>query len=358
LSFAFVMLVLVSVTWSIHPDLTIRRGIGYIMTMLIAAYITQRFNVIDRMRVLSASFAVSAIGSFLFTLGFPSYGIMQDAGGLAGNWRGVFTTKEQMGEVMAAAVFTEVFLLVASRGRPRWRFALLGSYIALVVLAHAATCLLLTLAYLVGTGMYLLWQSDEVRAGHITAIAGVLLCAGLCAFWIDPAAALGVVGKDATLTGRTELWSALEQLIEQKPLLGWGYRAMFQSADASTALIDRYANFGATTSDNTFLELTLELGLVGACVMFMFVVSTVKRGLRCIKIGEGLLGWSSLVFVAGALVSGMTVETLAQNQNIEWVLFNILSLSCGLCIASLPERSGVYRAASSTGAVDANAICR
>jgi exopolysaccharide production protein ExoQ len=334
LSLLFLLLVLVSATWSIHPDLTIRRGFGYVLTMLIAAYVTLRFDLVDRMRVLSASFAVAAIGSLLFTLTFPEYGIMHEEGGLAGNWRGVFMHKEQMGWVMSVAVFTELFLLVTLRSRPRWRFALLSTFLVLVVLSHSATCLLLSLAYLAGTGLFLLWQRDKVRAGHISAIAAILLCAVLTTLWIEPGFALSIVGRDATLTGRTDLWPAVIKLIEQRPVLGWGYRAMFQSTDASTALIDRVAGWGAGSSHNALLEITLELGLVGAGIMLIIVVIALGRGLWCFKSGLRCLGWFSLLFIVGAIVSGVTLETLGQNQNIAWVLFNILSFSCGLTVAS------------------------
>jgi O-antigen ligase len=333
-SLLFMLLVLMSATWSVHPDLTIRRGLGYVLTMLIAAYLTLRFDLIDRMKVLSASFAVSAVGSLLFTAVFPEYGIMRE-GDLAGTWRGVFMHKNQFGPVMAVAVFTELFILVALRGRPRWRFASLSTYFALVVLSHSATALLLSLTYLAGTGLYLLWQRDKLRGVAISAIVAILLLAVLLTLWIDPAAALSIVGRDTTLTGRTELWTAVITLIEQRLVLGWGYRAMFQSGDASTALIDRVADWGAGSSHNAFLEITLELGLLGAGVMLVIIAVALGRGLWCCKAGIRPLGWFSLMFFVGAIVAGQTVETIGQNQNIDWVAFNVLSFSCGLVLASL-----------------------
>jgi hypothetical protein len=41
----------------------------------------------------------------------------------------------------------------------------------------------------------------------------------------------------------------------------------------------------------------------------------------------------SLVFFLGVLISGMSEPTLARNQEIEWVVFNALSFSCGLEMA-------------------------
>jgi hypothetical protein len=41
----------------------------------------------------------------------------------------------------------------------------------------------------------------------------------------------------------------------------------------------------------------------------------------------------SLVFFLAINLSGITESTLAQNQNIEWVVFNVLSICCGLEIS-------------------------
>jgi exopolysaccharide production protein ExoQ len=335
-SLLFMLMVLMSVTWSIHPDLTIRRGVGYVLTMLIAAYLTLRFEVVDRMKVLSAASAIAAVSSVAFVAALPEYGIMQD-GDLAGAWRGVFAHKNHFGPVMAVAVFVELFLLVAGRGRPRWRFASLSTYFALVVLSHSDTALLLSLAYVAGAGVYLLWQRDRLMGVGISIAIVSFLCAAVIVVRNDPTFALGVLGRDTTLTGRTELWQAINTLIEQRPVLGWGYRAMFQANDASTAVIERVADWGAGSSHNAFLEITLELGLVGAGLMLVIIVTGLRRGLQCCIAGILPLGWFSLLFFVGAILAGQTIETLGENQLIEWLVFNVLIFSCGPCVASCAE---------------------
>ncbi|MGO8987305.1 MAG: O-antigen ligase family protein [bacterium] len=335
-SVLFMLIVIVSATWSVHPDLTIRRGIGYVLTMLVAAYLALRFDVLDRMKVLSASFAISAIGSVVFVAAFPQYGIMQD-GDLAGAWRGVFTHKNSLGPIMAAAVFTELFILVVCKGRPRWRLALLSTYFALVVLSHSATALLLSLAFLAGTCVYLLWQRDRLMGVGVSILVALSLFAVLIVLWSEPKFALGIIAKDTSLSGRTALWSSVIPLIEKRPVLGWGYRAMWQANDASTGLIDQVAEWGAASSHNAFLEITLQLGLMGVGMMLVIIVIALGRSLQCCKTGILPLGWFSLMFVVGAIMAGLTMETLGQNQVIEWVVFNVLSFSCGIGLASRRE---------------------
>jgi O-antigen ligase len=253
---------------------------------------------------------------------------------LAGNWRGVFPHKNVLGPVMAFAVFTELFILVAGKGRPRWRWVTLSTYFALVLLSHSATALLLSLGYLAGTGIYLIWQRNKVTGVGISMVAAVCLLGAFVTLWSNPEFALGVLGRDTTLTGRTELWPSVVALIEQRPVLGWGYRAMWQPDDPASIVIDQINTWGASSSHNAFLEIALQLGLVGLAILVVIVAVALRRGLRCCMVGIRPLGWFSVMFVVGAILAAQTMETLGQNQVIEWVILNVLSFSCGLALAS------------------------
>jgi hypothetical protein len=41
----------------------------------------------------------------------------------------------------------------------------------------------------------------------------------------DPGWVLDLLGKDQTLTGRTDLWPLVIDSIAERPMLDWGYRA-------------------------------------------------------------------------------------------------------------------------------------
>lgn len=336
-SVLFIAIVLASAIWSVNPDLTIRRGAGYLLTMILAAYLPLRFGTDDSMRVLSWGFVVAAVGSLLFVATFPQYGIM-GGGGFAGEWRGVFPHKNVLGPVMAVAVFTELYLLVVGSGRPRWRWVLLGIYLALVVFSNSATAWFLSAFYLTGTCFYLLWKRE--RLAGVLALMVVLLIAVVVLGILgdDPERMLGLIGKDTTLTGRTTLWNVVVGFIGERPVLGWGYRAMWTLDDPTTTLADKLTGgWGVTSSHNAFLEITLQLGLVGVVLLTGIILIALWRGIRCCKSGILPLGWFSLMFFVGAVVAAQTLETLGQNQVIDWVVFNVLAFSCGLALTAPRE---------------------
>ncbi|MGB6509916.1 MAG: O-antigen ligase family protein, partial [Xanthobacteraceae bacterium] len=164
-------------------------------------------------------------------------------------------------------------------------------------------------------------------------IAAVITSAIAVIFLVYPDVVLQILGSDPTLTGRTELWRIVLGMIWDKPLLGWGYSAMWLQDDTITIAISSAVGWAVPQAHNAVLEVTLGLGVVGLAIVIAFVAVSVWRAICCLIAGRTKLGMYSLVFFVGINISGITESTLAQNQNIEWVVFNILSICCGLELA-------------------------
>jgi len=328
LSVLFIVLVLSSASWSLHPDLTIRRGIGYLLTVFIAIYLTVGFRRDDRFRVMSYSFAVAAVGSFLFVVVAPQFGIM--AGPLAGAWRGVFPHKNVLGPVMAIAVFTELYLLCGTTGSSRWRWILLALYLLLVFLSRSTTARILSGFYLGMAGLYLLWRKRRAAAALAWSTLAICFVGAVLLSWNNPGGALSALGKDQTISGRSVLWRVVIERIGERPALGWGYRASWEPEDPVTVLADKLTgNYGVVNSENAFLEITVQLGVVGLLLLSLICGEASWRAIRCCQLGLSSLGWFALSFLIGSIAAAQTTINLAQNQGIDWVMFCVLSFSCG-----------------------------
>ena len=231
---------------------------------------------------------------------------------------------------MAVAVFVETYVLIECHGRQRWRYGLLTLFFFLIIMSRSTTALLTAVFYLAGACVFLLWRRKGplVAVGVMTVIF-TLLSALFVVGW-GTSSAFNAFGKDSTLTGRTAIWPLVVELVEKRPLLGWGYRAMWQSGDPMTAWIDSVVGFKVPSSHNAFLEIALELGWTGLALMSLFIFAALRRGALCFAMGHNLLGWFSIMFVIGTLMAGLTTETLGQGQVIEWVVLNALVFSCGV----------------------------
>jgi O-antigen ligase len=326
------LLIAASSIWSVHTDLTIRRSTNYIVTMLTALYLSGRFENDSLMKVLSWSVALSAIGSFVFVAGFPDYGIMQ-LPGYEGDWRGVFSIKNSLGYAMSVGVFVECYILAGSI-RYNWRHIfLLLIYLSLVALSGSAAALVCSLLYLLGAFAFTVWSRAPAIGFVASTALGLLGLIALVMLWTDPGEGLALLGKDATLTGRTDIWAIVPKLIAERPLLGWGYAATWQPEDDATLYVWNLVDWKPPSAHNALLEIALQLGLMGTLSVIAVLVQALWRSAACISRQAYRLGAFSLLYFLVTIYSGITEPDLAQNQRIEWLVFLLLLFRSGLEIS-------------------------
>ena len=323
------LFVVASMIWSIHSGLTLRRGSNYVLTMFFAIYLASRFTLDQAMRILSASIALSGFGSILFVAAFPNYGIAHEVNTVAA-WRGVFAQKNPFGLTMSVGVFVECYLL-ASQLR-RWNLFLLAVFLALIYYAHDATAFMCSILYIFGAYNYTLFARSRPLAFLSIIALGLTGIAAVVALWISPSLDLSFLNRDTTLTGRTNLWPMVLDLIRHRPVLGWGYAATWQQTDAGPAMIAKVLNWAPAHSHNEWLEVTLQLGLTGAALLLAVILVTISRGLQCFGINRTKLGFFVLLFVFGTAIHGVTEVVLVQSQSIAWVLFSLLGFKAGQAI--------------------------
>ena len=325
---AYVCFIVISAAWSMHPDLTLRRGLGCILTILVAAYLAVRFDEKDKMKLFSFVFAIAAIVSLFAMMAGQSQQSDETA----------VYAKNTLGRIMSFAIFVELYLLALGNGRPIWRFGLLGIYLTLLIISHSVTGWICAMIFLAGTAIYIVGKRDKL-AGLIALItfAWLLLFLQL-GLWYNADPLLAVVGKNSTLTGRTDIWLATLDLIKQKPLLGWGYMATWVPTDPETAAVWEEFRWAVPNAHSAYLDVALQLGLVGLGLLLTIIAVVWHRARACCKRGILPLGWFSLLLIAGALLYGVSETGLGQNQSISWLLLNVFNFSCGLKLASLGRR--------------------
>ncbi len=335
----YMVIILSSAIWSVHPDLTIRRGCAYVLTIGVAGFVAARFTTEQALRVLARSFEICAVSSVLFIVLHPEIGIMHageyGAPELEGNWCGIYPHKNVFGFAMAVAVLVQLLLIALSNKRSVIAYAWIIFYFVLVVLSKSATALIISASYLFAFTIYVVWTRNKLIGYNVLLLAvSAAALLFLASFW-DAELFLGLIGKDPTLTGRTDIWSAVIEVIYEKPVLGWGYRAMWVPTDLVTMWIDKKAgDWGVPSAHNSFLEITLELGVLGLTGLTLMICHAFWRGIRCCAVGLLPLGLFSLVFYAATIIAGQTVETLGINQEVDWLAFNILNFIAGERLAA------------------------
>lgn len=311
------VLVIASTAWSQFPLFTIRRSLPFALAGLFGLNLAVRFPVRRQLSILWMAMTVLAIGTAVLAVCFPSIGLDASPGHRQ-DWQGVFTQKNACGRMMVLA--TAVVLA-------EWRISLLkiisllaflfvlfmsGSRGAWVIEAVVvALCVLLAVA-----------KRLDSRSRVMLAVATACLLAILaCAVWYFLPVLLSMIGRDATLTGRTQIWKQVWRFILQRPALGWGYAAFWRGIEGESFKVVAAVRFIVFHAHNGFLEIWLELGLLGLALFALSYLRAWQKlwpTLRSGDIDRGI--WMVLVLVLIALYD-LDENTLLIYNGLFWVLY-------------------------------------
>jgi len=129
---------------------------------------------------------------------------------------------------------------------------------------------------------------------------------------------LGMLGRDLTLTGRTEIWSGL--LREPvNPLVGSGYMNFWLPP-----VIDRYQ--GITQAHNGYLETYLNCGVLGLTLLLAMIFFTGARVRRQL-LRQDSYGALMFLFFVVAVVYNWT-EAMFNGLSLIWFILLIAALDC------------------------------
>ena len=317
-------MVFVSVLWSTNPQVTERRGIAVLFTTLTGLVVASRYDWSELLEVFGAAFVILIFGSFLFGIALPSYGRMTTL--FPGSWRGVWFEKNTLGANMSIAtvVFCAAALLNPKR---RWIWiGMIGLALALMLLSKSKTSLVALVLGMGALGAVLMARRGPVFA-VITTFLGVsvLLVIGFL-FYFDSDTLFALLGKDATLTGRTKLWAAIMTQLNTRPWIGFGYSAVWSDPGVwgPLAWISKQAGFTAVHSHNSWLEIWVSLGYVGLGLWALYFVEVWVRGILATYRSPG--GFLALPFLAIFSLMTLTETVALVYNNFIWVMFVALGV--------------------------------
>lgn len=190
----------------------------------------------------------------------------------AGEWRGVFSHKNQAGAVMVMIIFIGLFVM-------RVRSLALGGAItalAAIFLGFSQSKTAIAVLPLVFILSAIVSRSRRPMIG-VTLVVAVLAAFNLFSVGtiiFEPVHRLvAMVMPDATFTGRTDIWEIGVQAVAQRPITGYGFSSFFGTDQVVYGLGENtnWAN-AATDAHNAYLNLALTIGLPGLLLTILWVV--------------------------------------------------------------------------------------
>lgn len=329
---ALMLIVAASVFWSVEPDQTQRRLVAILFTTLGGLVLGARWRWARLVEVFATTFAILALLSLLAGLFLPDIGRMPTI--FPGAWRGLWEEKNGFGGLMTFGIlFFLPAALLAPRRAPLW-LAMAALGLGLLLLSTSKTSLVALILGLGALAFVLLARRGGAMA--VLAVYGAVLAAVSlgAALWLAPDVFLNLLGKDATLTGRTKIWAAVINAIHQRPLLGYGYGAVWTETGlwGPLAHIVKEAGFKPEHAHNSWLEQWLGMGLVGLTAWVLYYLSTLGRAIWAVFTSRGALVVFPFLMVY-TLISLTETVVLVYND-LRWVMF--VALAARL---ALPQRA-------------------
>ncbi|WP_166986770.1 O-antigen ligase family protein [Canibacter zhoujuaniae] len=365
--FTFLLLALLSVTWSAYRFETVLGFLAQLATTVIAVILASILTWHEVLRTLGTALRYLLGLSLLFELFvemvfgepiFMGFVDVPDSGKVSkllywsrsllfegGPIQGVVANSALLGFLALLGLIVFAIQLRGGLVRPAngwfWVFVSLG----VLALTRSAT-VWIALLVVSCTLLFALWaRRAGVRRAPVYSVGGILL-AGVIAFGIFGRAVwLPLLGKSPDLTGRLEIWSKVTALAAEHPWFGWGWVSYWTPWVEPFKSLDQKAGLPVMHAHNAWLDVWLQLGYVGLAVFTVLVLITLQRvWCRAIDqprrgVGAPLPYATSALFPLLVFVALLT-QSLAESRLLVeggWVLLVLLAVKCRLDY-ELPSR--------------------
>jgi O-antigen ligase len=328
-----VLVAIASTVWSQHPLFTLRRSAVMLATTAFGIYLGSRFTVPQQLRLLGWTCALVVFTSFFMAMFLPQYGV--DHLWFPGTWRGVFTHKNTLARAMVLSVLVFYFARPPAGWWVRW-VGIAGA-LCLLVLSRSATGMVVFAVILSTLPLYRLVRSKLTVAIPVSIVVGVASVGLGFLFYTMLPSLLRVLQRDPTLTGRTALWHALLLSIAKRPWLGYGFNAFWKGEGASSAVFQQ-VNWYVKGGHNGFLDVTLDVGILGLSVLLAGYVVLWRRALRLVRRTTGVVPIWLCTYLAFMLVYNLTEGAILVQNNIFWILYTSTAVCLSLYAPARPAQ--------------------
>jgi O-antigen ligase len=317
-----------SLVWSINRPVTARHFFALLATSFFGIYLAGRYDLRQQLHLVMISLGVVLVSSAIACIFFPSYGTSRENLLEQPAWQGVLSHKNNLGTL--AVLMTLLLALYYLKGIRRWAVAgALFLLLILIVLTQAKTALVYFVLGLLAFPFVRAFQKNRANRRAILG-CGLALFGGLGAwtyFYWD--SFVGYLGKDPALTGRFLLWGLSLTFIRERPFLGHGFDA-FWSDYFGPAADFRMASgwLVAPHAHNGFLNLWLDLGLIGVLLFTIGFAITYRKGLDIARRAKSVEGIWPVTFLTFYLVYSLTEIGFMGRNELFWILY--VSVMCGL----------------------------
>jgi len=268
---------IITIIWSQSPQNTIYYGLNLLILTLFTFYLARAFEPERLMRFFVFCGFVFMVLNALTAIFLPRYGTSHGILGGVPALQGICIHKN-------ACAYTTVFLIAPAlfcklQGNTaavrRWFYVILG--LIEIFLTQSRTGWILTILLLGFAALYLTLNKFQTRDAAALSLFFAMVI-GFLSFGLyqNYTQILFLLGKNATLSGRTQIWGAVMLSIWKHPIIGYGYHGFWTGLHGESSNIALRVQWNPGAAHSGYLETWLEVGGIGLAL----VVWTFLRALR------------------------------------------------------------------------------
>jgi exopolysaccharide production protein ExoQ len=323
----FLLYCLVSLLWSDYPSVAFKRwikSVGDVVAVFVV--LSERAPFVAMERLLARLTYVLIPVSVLFVKYYPGLGRDYGPWGGSATYMGVATSKNTLGAIClcfglgALWRFLSAYRAKGLTGRFRQMIVQCVILTMVLWLLLVSNALSSTVSFLMASVLLLAMDTRMVKHNpvivHVLMIAMLAASVAVVSLGLSPSA-LRAIGRDPTLTGRTEIWGTVLSEV-RNPLLGTGFESFWLGPR-----LERIWNlywFHPQQAHNGYLEIFLNLGWVGV-VLLIIVIATAYRTAFGSWRRNDPMGSLRLAFFFIGLVVNLTEAAFFRMQAPAWLFF-------------------------------------
>jgi exopolysaccharide production protein ExoQ len=335
---------LVSVIWSDYPLISFKRWIRAMVDVLMALVVlTDRGAFEAECTVIRRVMFINIPLSIILIKYFRNISTVWDESGLE-IWNGATPQKNVLGQVVMVAAIYFLFELIRNVRNRRvflyFAFFMMTAWLLKGSPSYRSNTSILGFA--IGASLMFGLRTLKPRMVYIQRHLGavVLVLALLFAAFQVLQAAGGVSfvaagieasGRDATLTGRTDLWNDLLAIASERPMLGVGFGAFWVGNTHNLWAVHLW---GPTQGHNGYLDVYLEIGAIGVVLLVCVIIASFRSTVALLveNFEQGMLHFIWLCII---VCHNFTESSYLRGSVDLWFLFVLAAITVPPCVPAL-----------------------
>jgi O-antigen ligase len=333
----YCLLPIISPLWSLVPDITLRAGMAFTGFTIVGFYVGARYEWRELSGLVRWSYTLIGIVS---VLRYPNVGR---------EFSGITSHKNSLGSIMV--VSTALWYLHYSQNaktqKERWIALLFMLFSFYLVRATSSGGSLVNSLMLIVVVSSLSFLSKLKFQWAFTFIVGFMAFGTIASVYILDnleSIVVGGLGKDLTLTGRTEFWPQLIAAANQRPWLGYGFDGFFQQdligGQTPAYFIYTPNGFQPRTAHNGAISILLAFGYPGLTLILVSLVTNLIFAVRELSRSPLAQAGIPIIYLVFIILNNLTEGSLSDIGD-AWLAYVLVTVR--LSIDSAKSASNANR---------------